>query len=33
MSIMREAEVGARVLQTYDALVGQAISTLGRSRK
>lgn len=33
MSIMREAEVGARILQTYDALIGQSISTLGRSRK
>jgi flagellar basal-body rod protein FlgG len=30
MSAMRQAEVGARVVQTYDSLIGQTISTLGR---
>jgi flagellar basal-body rod protein FlgF len=32
MSAMRQAEVGARVVQTYDSLIGQTISTLGRVR-
>lgn len=32
MSAMRQAEVGARVIQTYDSLIGQTISTLGRVR-
>jgi flagellar basal-body rod protein FlgF len=31
MTALRQAEVGARVVQTYDALIGQAISTLGRA--
>lgn len=30
MSALRQAEVGARVVQTYDALIGQTITTLGR---
>lgn len=30
MSSLREAEVGARVVQAYDSLIGQTISTLGR---
>jgi flagellar basal-body rod protein FlgF len=30
MSALRQAEVGARVVQTYDSLIGQAISTIGR---
>jgi flagellar basal-body rod protein FlgF len=30
MSALRQAEVGARVVQTYDSLIGQTISTLGR---
>jgi flagellar basal-body rod protein FlgF len=32
MSAIRQAEVGARVVQTYDTLIGQTISTLGRVR-
>lgn len=30
MSALRQAEVGARVVQAYDSLIGQTISTLGR---
>jgi flagellar basal-body rod protein FlgF len=30
MSALRQAEIGARVVQAYDGLVGQAITTLGR---
>jgi flagellar basal-body rod protein FlgF len=32
MSALRQAEIGARVVQTYDTLIGQTISTLGRMR-
>jgi flagellar basal-body rod protein FlgF len=31
MSAMRQAEMGSRIVQTFDALTGQAISTFGRS--
>lgn len=31
MSAMRQAETGSRVVQTFDTLIGQAISTFGRS--
>lgn len=31
MASMRQAEAGARVVQAYDSLVGQAITTFGRS--
>lgn len=30
MTALRQAEVGARVVQTYDSLIGQTISSLGR---
>jgi flagellar basal-body rod protein FlgF len=30
MSALRQAEIGARVVQAYDGLIGQAITTLGR---
>lgn len=30
MAAMRQAEIGARVVQAYDSLIGQTISTLGR---
>ncbi|MET0183125.1 MAG: flagellar hook basal-body protein [Caulobacterales bacterium] len=32
MSALRQAEIGARVVQSYDTLIGQAISTFGRAR-
>lgn len=32
MQTLRQAEVGARIVQTYDSLLGQTISTLGRVR-
>jgi flagellar basal-body rod protein FlgG len=31
MGALREAEAGARVVQAYDALIGQSITTLGRT--
>lgn len=31
MGALRQAEAGARVVQTYDSLMGQSISTFGRS--
>jgi flagellar basal-body rod protein FlgG len=31
MASMRQAEAGARVVQTYDALIGQAITAFGKS--
>lgn len=31
MSALREAESGARIMQTYDELMGRAISTLGQA--
>ncbi len=30
MAALREAEAGARIVQVYDSLIGQTISTLGR---
>lgn len=33
MSTMRDAEIGARIVQTYDSLMGQSISTFGRSSR
>jgi len=33
MAALRRAEAGARVIQTYDALIGQSITTLGRSQR
>jgi flagellar basal-body rod protein FlgF len=33
MSAMRQAEAGSRIVQTFDALMGQTISTFGRSGK
>lgn len=33
MASMRQAEAGARVVQAYDSLIGQAISTLGRTQR
>ena len=32
MAALRQAEIGARVVQTYDSLIGQTISTLGRTQ-
>ena len=32
MQTLRHAEAGARVVQAYDSLLGQVISTLGRVR-
>ncbi len=32
MSALRQAEIGARVVQAYDSLIGQAIATLGRTQ-
>ena len=31
MSSIREAEIGSRLVQTYDTLIGQAISTFGQN--
>lgn len=33
MTAIRQAETGARVVQTYDALIGQSITTLGRTSR
>ena len=33
MTAIRQAETGARVVQTYDALISQSITTLGRSAR
>lgn len=33
MATMRQAEAGARVVQAYDSLIGQSISTFGRSSR
>lgn len=33
MGAMRQAEMGSRIVQTFDALMGQTISTFGRSGK
>jgi flagellar basal-body rod protein FlgF len=33
MSAMRQAETGSRIVQTFDTLIGQSISTFGRSGK
>ena len=32
MMALRQAEMGSRLVQTYDQLIGQAITTFGRSR-
>lgn len=32
MSALRQAEIGARVIQAYDTLIGQSITTFGRAR-
>lgn len=32
MAALRQAEIGARIVQSYDGLLGQAISTLGNAK-
>lgn len=33
MTAVRQAETGARIVQAYDTLIGQAITTLGRAQR
>lgn len=33
MSAIRQAEIGARIIQSYDSLMGQSISTFGRTQR
>jgi flagellar basal-body rod protein FlgG len=33
MAAMRQAEIGARIVQAYDGLVGQSITTFGRTSR
>lgn len=33
MAAMRQAEIGARIVQTYDGLIGQSITTFGRTSR